>query len=94
MRGERIPLNGKTMRKTQGLKRSKEAEDELLPEYRFDYRKAQPNRFAGRVDKDTVIVVLDPDVSKVFSTQQAVNNALRALITAMPTLPQRRTARH
>jgi len=56
----------------------------MLAHYEFDFRKARPNRFAGRADKDTVIVVLDPDVSKVFSTRQAVNTALRALITAMP----------
>lgn len=65
----------------------------MLAEYQFDFRKARPNRFAGRVDKDTVIVVLDPDVSKVFSTQQAVNTALRALITAMPTTAKPRAAR-
>jgi hypothetical protein len=66
----------------------------MLPEYRFDYRKARPNRFAGRADEDRVVVVLDRDVSEVFSTQQAVNAALRALIAAMPTQPKGKTARH
>jgi hypothetical protein len=27
------------------------SEDEFLPEYRFDYKKAKPNRFAGRSRK-------------------------------------------
>ena len=82
------------MKRVQHSKPGKRDEDEMPAEYQFDFRKARPNRFAGRVDKDTVIVVLDPDVSKVFSSQQSVNTALRALLTAMPTRPQRRTARH
>jgi hypothetical protein len=61
---------------------SKVSED-LRPEYDFDYGKAKPNRFAGRVT-DRVVVVLDPDISEVFTTPEAVNAALRALISAMP----------
>lgn len=54
------------------------SEEDLLPEYRFDYRKARPNRFAART------VVLDEDVAKVFTTSESVNRALRALIEALP----------
>ena len=57
---------------------------DLLPEYRFDYRKARPNRFASRVDQKRLVVTLDPDVSKVFTTSESVNSVLRALIEAMP----------
>lgn len=57
--------------------------DDMRAEYHFDYRKARPNRFAAR-SKDCLIVVLDPDVSKVFKTPEAVNTALRALISAIP----------
>jgi hypothetical protein len=56
----------------------------MLPEYRFDYSKARPNRFARRKSAESVVVVLDPDVSRVFSTGQSVNTALRALIAAIP----------
>jgi hypothetical protein len=63
----------------------------MLAEYSFDYQKARPNRFAGQVDKARVIVVLDPDVSEVFTDQKAVNAALRALITAVPRLPRQKT---
>ncbi|MGM0485429.1 MAG: hypothetical protein ACQESR_01520 [Planctomycetota bacterium] len=59
--------------------------DELRDEYRFDYSRAKPNRFASRVDEDRLVVALDPDVSAVFTTPEAVNKALRALIEAMPT---------
>lgn len=56
----------------------------MRPEYDFDYRKARPNRFAQRVSKDHRIVVLDPDISRVFPTSESVNTVLRALITTMP----------
>lgn len=56
---------------------------ELRPEYRFDYTKARPNRFADKPKESRVVVVLDPDIAEVFTTPQAVNNMLRALIQAM-----------
>jgi hypothetical protein len=58
--------------------------DDLLPEYDFDYSQARPNRFAGRMTADSIVVVLDPDVAEVFKTPEAVNRALRALIATMP----------
>ncbi|MDX6444881.1 MAG: hypothetical protein QOH71_1955 [Blastocatellia bacterium] len=33
----------------------------MLPEYDFDYRKAKPNRFVGRISKERVVVVLDSE---------------------------------
>ena len=56
----------------------------MQPEYDFDYRKAKPNRFAGRMAKDRVVVLLDPEVAKVFTDSESVNAALRAIITAVP----------
>jgi hypothetical protein len=59
--------------------------DDLAPEYAFDYQKAKPNRFAASTNADRqIVVLLDEDVSKVFSTPESVNKALRALIQAMP----------
>lgn len=57
---------------------------EMASEYRFDYRKAKPNRFAKRMKTEPLIVVVEPDIAKVFTTSEQVNNALRALISAMP----------
>lgn len=57
---------------------------ELKPEYRLDYSKAKPNRFAKRMQAGSFAVVLDPDVAKVFRDAEAVNTALRALVAAMP----------
>ena len=65
-------------------------EDEMLPEYEFDYRKVRPNRFALQVrESGHVMVVLDPDVASVFTTSATVNAVLRALITTMPNHSQR-----
>ena len=64
-------------------KTSTKAVKDIQPEYNLDYETAKPNRFAGRM-ADRVVVLLDPDISEVFTTPEAVNNALRALISAMP----------
>lgn len=72
--------------------RNADKHDDMRSEYHFDYAKARPNRFAGRA-KDSVIVVLDSDVSEVFTTPDSVNNALRALISAMPKTAKRKPAR-
>ena len=57
--------------------------EEMAPQYRFDYTKAKPNRFASRMKDAPLIAVIDPDVAKVFTTTEQVTNALRALISAM-----------
>ncbi len=58
--------------------------DDLLPEYRFTYGIARPNRFAAKLKRGFRAVVLAPDVAAVFVTPESVNAALRALIETMP----------
>lgn len=70
------------MKKTSGKSSRKVAE--IAKEYRFDYKKAKPNRFASRMKDGPLVAVIDPDVAKVFTTSEQVNKALRALISAMP----------
>ena len=65
------------------MKRSRKTA-EMTKEYHFDYNKAKPNRFASRMKDSPFVAVIDPDVAKVFTTTEQVNNALRALISAMP----------
>jgi uncharacterized protein (DUF4415 family) len=77
------------MRKATHTQMNNDSED-MRSEYKFDYRKARPNRFAGR-PRDAVIVMLDADVAEVFTTPESVNNILRALISAMPH-PGRKTS--
>jgi hypothetical protein len=72
------------MKQTLAIKRRKRTSKEMRREYRFDYSKARPNRFANRDKGDFLVVMLEPDVAQVFTTTKSVNVALRALITAMP----------
>ena len=73
------------MKKAPARKAKRHTRGDMRAEYRFDYSKAKPNRFASRFDKSRLVVALDPDVSKVFTTPEAVNKALGALIGAVPT---------
>ncbi len=68
-------------------------ESDLREEYSFDYRQAWPNRFAGQIDRSQVVVLLDPDVSEVFTTPESVNAVLRALIKTTPPRPQGKSKR-
>ena len=56
--------------------------DDLLPEYNFDYKKAKPNRFA--IKESQRVIVLDPDVAEYFEDSESVNRILRAIIGNMP----------
>ena len=77
------------MKTTSTPELEQDAADELRPEYNLDYRKARPNRFAGQIDKSQVVVMLDADISEVFTTPESVNAILRALIKTMPTTQTR-----
>ena len=80
------------MKRTPAAKSRKTTSDDLRREYRFDYSKARPNRFAARMKGSPLVVIVEPDVARVFSTPESVNNALRALISAMPSSAKRRVA--
>ena len=57
---------------------------EMVTEYRFDYKKAKLNRFAARMKEEPLIIMIKPDVAKVFKSSEQVNKALRPLISARP----------
>ncbi len=80
------------MKKISVSKTSKYDSLEMPAEINFDYSKARPNRFAGRISDERVVVLLDPDVSKVFTTAESVNKVLRALVTSMPTSRKRKVS--
>jgi hypothetical protein len=61
-----------------------DAQDDLRPEYDFDYSKAKPNPYAARLSGAAVTIVLDPDVAAVFRTSEAVNRVLRSVVAAVP----------
>jgi hypothetical protein len=78
------------MKKALSSKSHGDKSDDMLSEYNFDYSKAKPNRFAGRISKERLVVLLDPEVSQVFTTPESVNTVLRALVTALPERTKRK----
>ncbi len=61
--------------------KAKKISDELRPEYSFDYSKAVRGKYYKRILKEgTNVVMLEPDVAKVFVDSAAVNDALRSLL--------------
>jgi len=64
----------------------------MRDEYQFDYGKARPNRFADKMSKDPLMIVLDPDVAAVFKTPESVNRVLRALVATMPNMHKPETS--
>ncbi len=55
--------------------------DELRPEYDLDYSKAVRGKYYRRLLREGAnLVVLEPDVAKVFGDSDAVNEALRSLL--------------
>ena len=72
-------------------KASSSGKDELRAEYkRSDFGKMVRGKYAGKIAAATNVVLIEPEVSKAFPNDQAVNDALRSLIdiakaTARPT---------
>jgi hypothetical protein len=64
------------------MKNIKETEQDMLPEYNFDYSKAKMNRFV--IKQSPITVTLDTDIAEVFKDSVAVNRALRAILLALP----------
>ena len=54
----------------------------MREEYAFDYSRAKPNRFAVRMNRTVVAVILAPDVASVFDSSAKVNAQLRAVISS------------
>ena len=71
-------------KKTPNRKRTQKKATEMRKEYRLDYGKSRPNRFASRMKGSTVAVVLDPDVAEYFDSSESVNTLLRSVISAFP----------
>lgn len=72
------------MKKISARKRAPVIAEDMRLEYRFDYRKAKPNRFAEQMGRGTIAVVLEADVAVVFKSSESVNALLRSVIAALP----------
>ena len=60
------------------MKKNKSARDQMRDDY--DFSRGERGKYARRYGQGTNIVVLEPDVAKVFSNSKAVNVSLRRLI--------------
>lgn len=56
----------------------KNHDPEMLDEY--DFSSGVRGKYAKRYEKGSNVVVLDPDVAKVFPDRESVNQSLRALV--------------
>ena len=58
-----------------------ELDDELRPEYsRADLKNRVRGKYLAEYRSGTNLVLLDPDVAKIYPTAEAVNAALRQLV--------------
>ena len=73
-------------KKTEGVVAEAGADD-ILPEY--DFSKARPNRYAASYRKGGLVITLDPEVTDVFSSATAANEALKSLARIIRAQQQR-----
>ena len=73
-------------------KMSNEKSKDMNKEYALDYSRAKTNRFAGIVKEKVILYPIDEDIAKVFRNPAEVNNALRAIINAIPKKSLRKQA--
>jgi len=57
-----------------------ESQDDLRPEYDFDFSKAVRGKYYRQYLESSNVVVLDPDIATAFRNSAAVNQALRAML--------------
>ncbi len=63
------------------MKVKKQNIDELSPEYDFDYSKAARGKYCRRLlEEGSNVIILDPDLVRVFHDSASVNKALRSLL--------------
>ncbi len=55
-------------------------EDDLRPEYDFDFSKGVRGKYYKQYIESSNVVVLEPDVAAAFKNADAVNQALRAML--------------
>jgi hypothetical protein len=59
------------------MKKAREKNNEMLRDY--DFSQGVRGKYARRYAQGTNVVVLEPDVAKVFPNAEAVNSSLRSL---------------
>lgn len=74
------------------MKKPEKDTDEMRTEYRReDLGKLVRGKYAARYAKATNVVVIDDELTKAFPNAEAVNDALRSLLTVATRLSGRST---
>lgn len=66
------------------MKKARRRKDSGELRSHYDFSGGVRGKYAGRLDPDAILVVLEPDVAKVFRASESVNKALRALLDIVP----------
>jgi hypothetical protein len=61
------------------MKKALEKRDEPEMRSEYDFSRGVRGKYARRYAQGTNVVVLDPDVARVFPSSESVNRSLRAL---------------
>ena len=64
------------------MKKAAKAKDGSTMRPEYDFSGAARGKYAGRFATGSNVVVLAPDLAKVFPDSESVNRALRALVEA------------
>jgi len=62
------------------MKKKEKTSDDMEMRSHYDFSKGIRGKHAAEYNEGTNIVVLDPDIAKVFPDSNAVNKALRGLL--------------
>ena len=64
------------------MKAKQNKDEDLRPEYDFDYSRAVRGKYyKGLIEEGSNVVILEPDIAEAFRDSGAVNQALRSLLT-------------
>ena len=74
MRGAPADENVSFMKKSSNKSEQRQVRDE------YDFSQGERGKYARRYAQGTNVVVLEPDVAKVFRSSKAVNASLRKII--------------
>ncbi len=60
------------------MSKKQKLKEEMLDEYDFSH--GVRGKYVGRLMKNQNVIILEPDVAKVFTDSESVNQALRGLL--------------
>jgi hypothetical protein len=75
------------------MKKNRSATKDADMRDHYDFSAGVRGKYAARFAEGTNVIVLDPDVAKVFPDAEAVNRALRLLAASVPKATKARTSK-